>query len=160
MNFFAELSEEESDYEPEYEILSAGSAEPWDDVGWISADGPATTGQQSERDIDSLDREMETKSAGVEFEPSTSSQLHEEPDLEEARDTNVMDIKSEPEEDKAYDFEDLEHLMSEIGNMRGGLRLMPDFQRREMAAKLAMRMAAMFGDSSEGEEEMSKGDEN
>lgn len=94
-------------------------------MGWISADGPATTAQQSEWDIDSLDREMETKCAGVEFEPSTSSQLHEEPDLEEARDNNGMDIESEPEEGKAYNFEDLEQLMSEIGNMRGGLRLMP-----------------------------------
>jgi hypothetical protein len=37
--------------------------------------------------------------------------------------------------------------MSEIGNMRSNLRLVPDFQRREMAAKLAMKMATMFGDS-------------
>jgi alpha- and gamma-adaptin-binding protein p34 len=39
--------------------------------------------------------------------------------------------------------------MSEIGNMRSNLRLMPNFQRREMAAKLAMKMAAMFGDDDE-----------
>ncbi|XP_059301888.1 uncharacterized protein LOC132053802 [Lycium ferocissimum] len=48
----------------------------------------------------------------------------------------------------AYDFENLKHLMFEIGNVRDSLRLMPDFQRREMAANLAMKMAAMFGDSS------------
>lgn len=32
-----ELSDEDSDYELEYEILSAGSAEPWDDrdVPWV-----------------------------------------------------------------------------------------------------------------------------
>ena len=48
-----------------------------------------------------------------------------------------------------YGLDDLEKLMSEIGNMRSNLRLMPDFQRRDMAAKLAMKMAAMFGDDDE-----------
>lgn len=52
-------------------------------------------------------------------------------------------------EDEHYGLDDLEKLMSEIGNMRSNLRLMPDFQRREMAAKLAMKMAAMFGDDDE-----------
>jgi hypothetical protein len=50
-------------------------------------------------------------------------------------------------EDDHYGLDDLERLMSEIGNMRSNLRLVPDFQRREMAAKLAMKMATMFGDS-------------
>jgi hypothetical protein len=49
--------------------------------------------------------------------------------------------------DDHYGLDDLERLMSEIGNMRSNLRLVPDFQRREMAAKLAMKMATMFGDS-------------
>ncbi|KAL2514796.1 GTP binding [Forsythia ovata] len=57
-----------------------------------------------------------------------------------------------PDESKTYDFEDVEMLMSENGNMRSSLRLMPDFQMRETAAKLAMKMAAMFGNSSGGEE--------
>ena len=48
-----------------------------------------------------------------------------------------------------YGLDDLEKLMSEIGNMLSNLRLMPDFQRRDMAAKLAMKMAAMFGDDDE-----------
>lgn len=40
-----ELSDEDSDYELEYEILSAGSAEPWDDrdVTWVCADGQIAT---------------------------------------------------------------------------------------------------------------------
>lgn len=42
--------------------------------------------------------------------------------------------------------------MCEIGNMRSSLRLMADFQRREIAVELDMKMAAMFGDSSRGEE--------
>lgn len=52
-------------------------------------------------------------------------------------------------EDEHYGLDDLEKIMSEIGNMRSNLRLMPDFQRREMAAKLAMKMAAMFGGDDE-----------
>lgn len=52
-------------------------------------------------------------------------------------------------EDEHYGLDDLEKIMSEIGNVRSNLRLMPDFQRREMAAKLAMKMAAMFGGDEE-----------
>ncbi|KAH6772866.1 GTP binding protein [Perilla frutescens var. hirtella] len=151
-------SEEESDYEPEYEILSAGSADPWDDVGWKSADGPISTseiGGQMEKNLDTAGRESEVKTTREENRPSTSaSQLPEELDREEATMAYEADPTLELDEDTAYDFEDLEVLMAEIGNMRNGLRLMPDFQRREMAAKLAMKMATMFGDSSGGEEEL------
>ncbi|EYU40323.1 hypothetical protein ABFS82_02G136900 [Erythranthe guttata] len=142
-------SEEESDYEPEYEILSSGSAEPWDDVGWVSAEGPVSipgNGKQLESDINSLNRELVVNSVGEENQPSTSASRAHGADKASENDDEDGD------DDKAYDFEDLETLMSEIGNMRNGLRLMPDFQRREMAAKLAMKMATMFGDSS-GEEE-------
>uniref|UniRef100_A0A5B7AW13 Uncharacterized protein n=1 Tax=Davidia involucrata TaxID=16924 RepID=A0A5B7AW13_DAVIN len=138
-----ELSEGESDYEFEYEILSAGSAEPWDDtdVGWVSADGSiATTDAGGSINIDAREcyEENEIKAVGGELQPSTSaSQLQEENEKE----VNQLDVGTH------YDFEDLEQLMSEIGNMRDSLRLMPDFQRREMAAELALKMAAMFGDS-------------
>ena len=155
----AELSEEEeSDYEPEYEILSPASAEQWDDVGWMSADGPVSTsgsGRPMEKDLDTSGRESEAKSSREENQPSTSaSQLCKELDHEKtsmAFETNPM---SELDNEKTYEIEDLETLMAEIGNVRNGLRLMPDFQRREMAAKLAMKMAAMFGDSSDGEEDL------
>lgn len=148
-----ELSEdeEESDYEQEYEILSSGAADAWDDVGWMSADGPVLTSgtvRESERDLNTSDRASEVKAIGA-----STSQLLEEVGKEEATLDHEADQISEIDEDsKAYDFEDLEVLMAEIGNMRNGLRLMPDFQRREMAAKLAMKMATMFGDSSGGEE--------
>lgn len=72
---------------------------------------------------------------------------------------NVLQKASEPEksteleENDHLGFEDVEQLMNEIGNIRGSLRLMPDFQRREMAGKLAMKMAAMFGGDSSGDEE-------
>lgn len=160
-HFYTELSDEESDYEPEYEILSSGSAEPWDDIGWISADGPASTSgtaRPSETDLNTLDRESEVNSVGEKNQPSTSaSHPSEELSQEEATLAHEADRTSEldDDDDKPYDFEDLETLMGEIGNMRNGLRLMPDFQRREMAAKLAMKMASMFGDySSGGEEDM------
>ncbi|KAL5754258.1 hypothetical protein ACOSP7_022478 [Xanthoceras sorbifolium] len=89
-----ELSEEESDYEFEYEVLSAGSAEPWDDSDevWVSADGIV----------------------GI---PDTGD--HQ---LRICLSQNIT-------------------------------KLMSDFQRREMAAKLAMKMAAMFGCSSDDDEE-------
>ncbi|KAG6393316.1 hypothetical protein SASPL_147555 [Salvia splendens] len=154
-----ELSEEEEsdyepEYEPEYEVLSSASAEPWDDIGWMSADGPLSTsgsGMPMEKVPETSGRESEDKSIREENQPSTSaSQLPKELDHEKAFEA---DPTSELNDDKTYEFEDLEMLMAEIGNERNGLRLMPDFQRREMAAKLAMKMAVMFGDSSGGEEE-------
>ncbi|KAF2291675.1 hypothetical protein GH714_028070 [Hevea brasiliensis] len=110
-----DLSEEESDYEVEYEVLSAGSAEPWDDThgdGFLQMD----------------DKEVVPKVA----DPN--------------KDTETNEVTP-------FDFEDLEQLMSEIGNMRDNMRFMPDFQRREMAAELAMKMAAMFGGGTDDEEE-------
>lgn len=151
-NTYAELSEEEeSDYEQEYEILSYGAADAWDDAGWMSADGPiltSGTGRESERDLDTSYRTSEVKTIGA----STSQPLDEVGKEEATLDHEAAQISEIDEDNKAYDFEDLEVLMAEIGNMRNGLRLMPDFQRREMAAKLAMKMATMFGDSSGGEE--------
>ncbi|GJS53071.1 GTP binding protein [Tanacetum coccineum] len=135
--------EEEPNYELEYEILSAGSVEPWDDtdVSWISATNDTPT------------------IAGGDMQASTSqsqSQPQEEIDIE--RERAIPEAHEELEEvndaDKHFELEDMEQLMSEIGNMRDSLRLMPDFQRREMAANLAMKMASMFGDSSGDEGEI------
>ncbi|KAK9010930.1 hypothetical protein V6N11_043795 [Hibiscus sabdariffa] len=117
-------SEEEPDYQFEYEVLSAGSAEPGDDMfdEWVSASASNTfldVGKSVGEKIDGM-------------EPNAG-----EPDQASA---------SELDEDPHYDFEDLEQLMLEIGNIRSSLRLMPDFRRREMAA--------MFGGGSDGEEEI------
>lgn len=133
-----ELSEEESDYEFEYEVLSGGSAEPWDDIngGWVSAAGPV------------INTKEETRSVGGEENPSSSMAHSGEKIDDEAKSPRHFSGPSEPDKGPHYEFEDLEQLMSEIGNMRDSLRLMPDFQRREMAANLALKMAAMFGDSS------------
>ncbi|XAR73665.1 hypothetical protein NMG60_11007711 [Bertholletia excelsa] len=148
-----DLSEEESEYEFEYEVLSAGSVEEWNegDGGWMSADCSTSTTQNIE--TKGCDMNRDVKSAGEQLAPSTStSHPDKEIDKELAPDVDKPDETSELDKEMPYDFEDLEQLMSEIGNMRDSLRLMPDFQRREMAAKLALKMAAMFGDGSSDEE--------
>lgn len=147
--YYPDVSDEESEYEVEYEILSAGSAEPWDDAdgGWISADGlVAATGTAESS-------KQKENGSGGEVEPSTlESQLPGVIEREEIPGKDEADRVSETDRGTTYNFEDLEQLMAEIGNVRDSLRLMPDFQRREMAANLAMKMAAMFGDSSGDEE--------
>lgn len=165
MLYCTELSEEESDFELEYEVLSAGSADPWDDTegGWVSANVPiATSGTSGAAEENPKAKESDAKSqletVGGELQPSTStSHLAgeiEKDEVAKSQETLEADRSSEPDNDTTYDFEDLEQLMSEIGNMRDTLRLLPDFQRREMAAKLAMKMAAMFGDCSGDEEDV------
>lgn len=152
-----ESSEEESDYEFDYEILSSGSVEQWDDSeeGWVSAGGPSVNRDTREPVIQNIDtkefdQENRCKSDRVELQPSTSTApLQEEIDREVPK-THETDKDVESGQG-TLDFEDLEQLMSEITNTRDSLRLMPDFQRREMAAKLAMKMATMFGDGSDNE---------
>nr|KAJ0222646.1 hypothetical protein LSAT_V11C200076630 [Lactuca sativa] len=143
-------SDEEPNYEFEYEILSAGSIEEqWDDsdVSWVSA-----TKDTTESVIINNEREVK-----VDMQPSTSK-LQEEIDNEKANEGNDNDDDDDDDDvddgGKVFEVENMEQLMSEIGNMRDSLRLMPDFQRREMAANLAMKMASMFGDSSGDEGEI------
>ncbi|KAI8029028.1 hypothetical protein LOK49_LG01G02729 [Camellia lanceoleosa] len=107
------MSEEEFDYEFGYEVLSAGSAEPWDDIdgGWVSSHGSVANTNGCEGD-------KEIRFGGEQQSSTSMSQLDEEIEKE----------------------------------IKDSLRLMPDFQRREMAANLAMKMASMFGDSSDDED--------
>lgn len=144
-----ESSGEESDYDIEYEILSAGSADPFDDTEvWVSASVPSTStdakGPATENDT----------TIPLNNVPASSSEtrVHEDSDLETVPKEHEQENATQLNKDTSFGFEDVELLMNEIGNVRGNLRLMPDFQRREMAAKLAMRMASMFGDSSADEE--------
>ena len=154
------------DYEFEYDVLSAGSAEPFDDTdkgwGWVSANDVAGTSEMGGLDAhNNLVQESGTSRADEEMHASTTmAALHsdinkevvvsnaEEPDRD-----RELDQGQELDDDAPFEIEDLEQLMSEIGNMRDSLRLMPDFQRREMAAKLAMKMASMFGGESDNEQE-------
>ncbi|KAK4857715.1 hypothetical protein QYF36_004942 [Acer negundo] len=145
-----ELSEEESDYEFEYEVLSPGSAEPWDDSDevWVSAngiDGIPDTGGSSAKNVSITEHNPANVVTGcdnAELQPSTSRDA-----LEDEIDNNAVQHAEEPDKGleldlgSPFDIEDLEQLMSEIGSVRDNLRLMPDFQRREMAAKLAMKVA-------------------
>ncbi|EEF29898.1 uncharacterized protein LOC8275680 [Ricinus communis] len=154
-----DLSEEESDYEFEYEVLSAGSAELWDDThgGWVSANGTSAVpdlGGSAEQNNHNRDHDHEVwEKFDEELQPSTSA-VELEDDKEVA--TNIEDPSkgTEINEVSPFEFEDLDQLMSEIGNIRDNLRFMPDFQRREMAAKLAMKMASMFGGASDEEGEI------
>lgn len=139
-------SEDESDYEAEYEILSGGSAEQWNDTEdrWVSAVPPNTSLAES------ADIKPDSGVKGVEVSTSSSSECKDNDvnlECKEGEACNGDDL----DKGSHIELEDLEQLMSEISNMRSNSRLMPDFQRREMAAKLAMRMAAMFGDNSDNE---------
>lgn len=152
------MSEEESDYEIEYEILSVGSAEPWDDTDgvWVSASGPTASTSISrsftqDLEIKEQDQEKNTRGDEGELQDTTSAAPSQE-EMNKVMAPKVNGSNEAVEEDGRHlKYEDIEELMSEIGNMRDSLRLMPDFQRREMAANLAMKMAAMFGDGSDEE---------
>ncbi|KAK2355369.1 ras-related protein RABA3 [Trifolium repens] len=150
-----EISSEESDYEQDYEVLSAGSAD-WDETeqGWISAtslDAGESSAPQNNLNT-SCEHDNGSKS-DKELQRTTSSTAFQDED-DTAVVHSIVDSEGDGKLDdsECLEIEDLEQLMSEIGNMRSGLRLMPDFQRREMAAKLAMKMASLFGgDSDDGE---------
>ncbi|KAK8716893.1 hypothetical protein V6N13_044185 [Hibiscus sabdariffa] len=156
-------SEEEPDYQFDYEVLSAGSAEPGDDMfeEWVSAGG-ANTFLDMGKSVDDgkcVTESVQGNIARCEKEESHASPTvsasgekidRMEPNAGEADRASASELDDGPH----YDFEDLEQLMSEIGSIRSNLRLMPDFQRREMAAKLAFKMAAMFGGGSDNEEEI------
>ncbi|RDX87531.1 Alpha- and gamma-adaptin-binding protein p34, partial [Mucuna pruriens] len=148
-----ELSSEESDYEQEYEVLSDGSADPWDvsEQGWVSASSFNAGGSAPQNNPGADGQHEDEIKSDRGSQPTTSSTaIQDESDKDVVH--NIMDCEGDEKTDEGLDLEDLEQLMSEIGNMRAGLRLMPDFQRRDMAAKLAMKMASIFGGDSDEEE--------
>ena len=165
-----ESTDDESNYDFEYEVLSHGSDDQWEFVGETS------TSRSFERSSEANDKQYHTHqvvnpSADSSASNALPSDRPTEPTAEstvtqsnKANDSDHVDKTTADSldnrqgdvteannlfEDEHYGLDGLEKLMSEIGNMRSNLRLMPDFQRREMAAKLAMKMAAMFGDDDE-----------
>ncbi|XP_043714323.1 uncharacterized protein LOC122662683 [Telopea speciosissima] len=157
-----ELSEEESDYEVEYEILSAGSSEPWDGTEevWISASGKTATTEIGSSSAatetvsaatEDVNREHKTNGSADMLQPSASEIPLQEDRIVGVPEADETDKATGPDDGTHLGLEELEQLMSEIGNMRDSLRLMPDFQRREMAAKLAMKVATLFGEDSDDE---------
>lgn len=138
-------------------MLSAGSADPWENIDerWVSAsethshaDAGGSTSQENLQVENNMVKPKEV--VDDELRPSGSRiEPHNETDRAVVADEKPLDT----ENDKCYEFEDVEQLMSEMGNIRDNLRLMPDFQRREIAANLAMKMASMFGGDSDDEEE-------
>ncbi|CAN1256477.1 hypothetical protein LINPERPRIM_LOCUS9333 [Linum perenne] len=157
-----DLSDEDSDYELEYEVLSEGSAEPWNDSSprWVSAEcttsAPSAGESVENRSVTDLTNGEEESCRVISDagEAVAARESSEEDHKGAMRNAEVVAGGNEERNEVApFDFEDLEQLMSEVGNIRDNLRLMPDFQRREMAANLAMKMASMFGGGSDDEEE-------
>ncbi|KAH7664547.1 Small GTPase protein [Dioscorea alata] len=199
-----EMTDDESDYEIDYERLS-GSDEPVDDMGGpsnsIQEPSMSTTEEKvtdvgahirnnkdlNEEKIDCLGDEVETMSIkepgngshvlpgnitiekSVEEEAFNQCPSERDTDQKHNSETSAEQVKSEvenyeisqkaeinaanpsesDEDDSHYGLDDIEKLMGEISNIRDNSRLMPDFQRREMAANLALKLAAMFGDGSD-----------
>lgn len=201
-------SDEESEFEIEYEVLSKGSAESWDnlDEAWDTMNdiGAArypthSTDIMAFKDQDqklesTLGDGVGTSSRDHGLEPpqtdlpnaevvevkanasaedrmlspeADSSSLVDESQIPEGEteSENIFKVEapsnltneeedsqfSKPDEDLHMNMEDLEQLMCEISHIRENLRLMPDFQRRERAANLAMKMAVMFADGEDEE---------
>ncbi|OIW10767.1 hypothetical protein TanjilG_27713 [Lupinus angustifolius] len=152
-----EESSDESEFELEYEVLSAGSADLWDDMehGWVSAPSLDAGGSIPHSNPNAECQPEDGTKSDKELQTSTSGTAFQDESDKEVLPNNIDDCEDEkPDMGKILDFDDLEQMMAEIGNMRSSLRLMPDFQRREMAAKLAMKMAAVFGGESDAEEEI------
>lgn len=81
--------------------------------------------------------------------PTTSA------DVVETVEISSIEVTKKPvfKNDKEHGAEDLEKMMHEMTSMRENMRNMSDAQRREMAAQLAMRMASMFLDDDEEDDE-------
>ncbi|KAJ3678645.1 hypothetical protein LUZ60_002448 [Juncus effusus] len=141
-----ESSDEESEYEIEYETLSHGS-----DYAWK---------EEQEQELEEVTEFSDFIAASRQTESSSKEEsprnIHE--NINENGNDNSNENGNNENEDEndgfegEYGWEEMERVMSEIGNVRDNLRLMPDFQRRDMAAKLATRMAALFGGISDDEE--------
>lgn len=190
------MSDDESDYEIEYEVLSRGSDDPWEYTGASFNELPSTSGQAgfdneqmtvsnteglqhdkgdgngAQADLSNsgttndasssqcIDFSLETSKGEVDCGSETVEKPGQKHEGEKVAEKSSSEVEAQEagrrtvenivlDQDAHYGYEDLERLMSEIGNMRDNLRLMPDFQRRDMAAKLAMKMASMFADSSD-----------
>lgn len=194
-------SDEDSEIQVEYELLSNGSAEPWDgdegpwsfygdvSMGNIIADGVpeganTTRGanwEQTPQQLQQNDAEpTQLVAPPVGTAGSDDSHLHingssspavNNPDNdlsgvrngESESNSSIVDAMPEAEDSDLTvqrpetthfengarqqgldSFNDLEQLMQEMAIMRENARLMPDSHRREMAARLAMRMATIF----------------
>ncbi|KAM0851392.1 hypothetical protein ACQ4PT_052454 [Festuca glaucescens] len=150
-----ESADDELNYEFEYEVLSHAFDEQWEFVGESSTsrsleglDEAKAMQESTQQDVNGsadssssnplpIDRSIESA------EENPVTKVHTDStgaDTSEDQQTATLEVNKLLEDDH-YCLDDLERLMSEIGNMRSNLRLVPDFQRREMAAKLAMKMA-------------------
>lgn len=179
-----DFSDDDSDFEIEYELLSNGSAEPWDGVEepWMTVDngtheilvreegennepkdiphGQVNETQVQQQNVatsihpqkDGLASRTPVVSADDSNKSEASSSLNSivtEQDLSGAPETEQGIEDAKTRERRERSFEELEQLMLEMAHIRENLRLMPDTQRKEMAAKLALKMASTFADKEE-----------
>ncbi|XP_040379085.1 alpha- and gamma-adaptin-binding protein p34 isoform X2 [Oryza brachyantha] len=171
-----ESTDDESNYEFEYEVLSNGSDEQWEFIGESSTSRDLEGLNEDTATHDKTHQAVYADANSLAPNPRPNGKMTETPEEKPVSQSDKSEVSNnmentqadsseelqagipevnKPFDDEHYGLDDLERLMSEIGNMRSNLRLMPDFQRREMAAKLAMKMAAMFGDNDEeGSEEI------
>ncbi|GLJ39285.1 hypothetical protein SUGI_0801690 [Cryptomeria japonica] len=179
-----DFSDDDSEFEIEYELLSNGSAEPWDGVEepWMTVDnctneilvreegennepqdlphGQADKMQVQEQNVatsippqrDGLASHTSVVSVHDNNKSEASSSLTSiitAQDLSGAPETKQGIEDAETRGRRERSFEELEQLMLEMAHMRENLRLMPDTQRKEMAARLALKMASTFADKEE-----------
>ncbi|CAM8878503.1 unnamed protein product [Rhodiola kirilowii] len=105
-----------------------------EEAGWVSA-----TGKSAVFDAGGSSNGCQDGASGCSGEReglSTSVAVVQEKSVGEGLEAQNSAEDEEPDMGSHFEFEDLEHLMSEIGGMRDSLRLMPEFQRREMLQSL------------------------
>ncbi|KAH9316337.1 hypothetical protein KI387_024964, partial [Taxus chinensis] len=179
-----DFSDDDSEYEIEYELLSNGSAEPWDGVEepWMTVSHDTNdilVREEGENDNEQQDLpeqvsniELQEQNVATTLPPQGDSLASQNPVLSAQEDkkpeetgslTSIITAQNhsrtqgteqgtedaEMREGKERSFEELEQMMLEMAHMRENLRLMPDSHRREMAARLALKMASAFADEEE-----------
>ncbi|KAL2633388.1 hypothetical protein R1flu_004867 [Riccia fluitans] len=172
-------SDDDSDYYIEYELLSNGSAEPWDGSGWeeqwtqapaaqdvLTVETNGNTASSNGTADSHYGDSVSTASPPVGIQSPQIVQVENEEAVTQRNRTvesaNEVENRARSEDAEnsvalnahvGSDFDEIEQLMHEMTTMRENMRNVSDHHRREMAAQLAMRMAAMFDDDDEGDED-------
>eukprot|EP00252_Welwitschia_mirabilis_P002522 TRINITY_DN12488_c0_g1_i1.p1 TRINITY_DN12488_c0_g1~~TRINITY_DN12488_c0_g1_i1.p1 ORF type:complete len:420 (-),score=104.86 TRINITY_DN12488_c0_g1_i1:63-1322(-) len=158
-----DFSEDESNYEIEYELLSNGSAD-FDD-SWVSVDSSVRCSiapeqrdntefhENSNKPSNSEVKSHDVPIGSIEVKGSTSQTGSVSEAENKSATTSVASTMTNADvtSQKEVSMNDLEQLMHEMAYMRENLRLMPDSHRREIAGKLAMKMAYIFADEGDSD---------
>lgn len=114
----------------------------------VTAEAPSSSAKTDEAaTADAPSSSAKTDEAATTADaPSPSTPLEQTP-------TTAVFEKPVAKSKKEHGAADLEKMMHEMSSMRENMRNMPDGQRREMAAQLAMRMASVFLDEDEEDDD-------